>query len=265
MFKRLITLAAIGAASYLLMKLAEEEKEEEVRLPEDDDDEEAADAEAEAVEEEPVFEEEKTEESTAAEVKAVLEEIAEEEVKEAAEEKAEEAKEKPKEERLITKPVMTEAEIEAALDILEAKLMAKMAEAKKDLEDINEKARELEENEEGRNVVAQDEGEKEKVREENQSRSARKLLGLQVDLILVNYPDTRVFLLQHHLLPAENMDALEAELKERNYIITMDQSGYNAQKVMINKDTDIKDEILYVHDKITEAGGLYRGFNVIPQ
>ena len=262
MFKRLITLAAIGAASYLLMKLTEEEKKEEVRLPENEDDNEAIDAQVETAAEEPsaVSEEKKTEASLAEEV--LKAETAEEEVTEA---ETEEAEKKPQEERLINKPVMTEAEIEAALDILEAKLMAKMAEAKKDLEDISEKAKELEENEEGRDAVVQDESEKKKVREENQNRSARKLLGLQVDLILVNYPDTRVFLLQHHLLPAENMEDLEAELKERNYIITMDQSGYNIQKVMINKDTDIKDEILYVHDQITAAGGLYRGFNVIPQ
>lgn len=98
-----------------------------------------------------------------------------------------------------------------------------------------------------------------------QERNNRKLLDLQVDLVMANYPDSRVFVLQHQLVAGEGFESLEQILKDRKYIVTSDAKGYNAHKVVINKDNAVKEEVLFVADQANGYGCTYKGFNVIPQ
>ncbi len=106
---------------------------------------------------------------------------------------------------------------------------------------------------------------KNKPEEQNKSGNSRKLLELQVDLVMANYPDDYVFLLQHHILPNRNLEKLEADIKGREYAIVYSDEGITAQKVIIQRNREIKDEILTMAEVAKKYGAVYRGFNVIPQ
>jgi len=104
----------------------------------------------------------------------------------------------------------------------------------------------------------------EKVEEQG---DAMKLLNLQVDLVMANYPDERIFLVQHHIL-YENNDKLLTlikELKEKDYIIVDEEDGITIEKVILQSKDEIKDDIIGMAQRVREDNGIYKGFNILPQ
>jgi len=108
----------------------------------------------------------------------------------------------------------------------------------------------------------------EKIVEKVEEKSdAAKLLDLQVDLVMANYPDERIFLVQHHILYEDNEKLLTLikELKERDYIIVDEEDGITIEKVILHTKDEVKDDIINMAQRVREDNGVYKGFNVLPQ
>lgn len=104
----------------------------------------------------------------------------------------------------------------------------------------------------------------EKVEEKS---DAVKLLNLQVDLVMANYPDERIFLVQHHILYENNekLLALIKELKEKDYIIVDEEDGITIEKVILQTKDEVKDDIVAMAQRVRADNGIYKGFNILPQ
>ena len=104
----------------------------------------------------------------------------------------------------------------------------------------------------------------EKVEEKS---DAVKLLNLQVDLVMANYPDERIFLVQHHILYENNEKLLTLikELKEKDYIIVDEEDGITIEKVILQTKDEVKDDIVAMAQRVRADNGIYKGFNILPQ
>ncbi|MEA5027186.1 MAG: hypothetical protein VB012_05995 [Erysipelotrichaceae bacterium] len=94
-----------------------------------------------------------------------------------------------------------------------------------------------------------------------------RLLKLQADLVMANYPHEKIFLVQHHV-SCEDEDKLEImmeEFKQQDYIIIRKNAEITIEKVLLKSDNEIVADIMAVAARVRKDDGVYKGFNVIPQ
>ncbi len=94
-----------------------------------------------------------------------------------------------------------------------------------------------------------------------------RLLGLQVDLVMANYLDEKIFLLKHHMNFNDENDQkkMTVYLKDQGYIIIKNDEVVTAEKVVLKDDDHIKEAVLEMSKNTYQNNGVYQGFEIVPQ
>lgn len=94
-----------------------------------------------------------------------------------------------------------------------------------------------------------------------------KLLHLQVDLVLANYIDEKIFLVQHHIVcdDEKQKEDMITAFKNEGYIVLKRDDHITIEKVMFKDDDAIKNEVINVAESVSKQNAVYQGFGIIPQ
>ncbi len=154
----------------------------------------------------------------------------------------------------------------AAFALSGAYLLSRLFVKKEDEEAVEVTAEETE-NEENIPEEETEESEEENLAEQMQAELAKqeRLLSLQVDLVLANYPEEKRLMLKQDIAfhDRRKLEDLINTAQTKGYQLAFSEEALQLSRILDKQ--EIKEEVLAIAKKARQADALYRGFDVRPE